>query len=74
MDEPKINWNEVVKKEERGLDSANLGEVQGLDQGLIVTKRGLVDKHTFYFLVDRFDGETLFLKVTDKDAGKYEGR
>jgi hypothetical protein len=49
----------------------------GLEQGLIVTKRGLVGKHSYYFpqiLVDRFDGQTLFLKVTDKDASKYEGR
>ncbi|MDP9306601.1 MAG: hypothetical protein M3O68_09700 [Thermoproteota archaeon] len=64
----------MVKKEARGLDNANLGEVQGLEQGLIVTKRGLVEKHTFYFpqiLVGRFDGQTLFLKVTDVDAGKY---
>jgi hypothetical protein len=77
MNESNINWNDVIKKEERGLDNADLGEVQGLEQGLIVTKRGLVDKHIFYFpqiLVDRFDGQTLFLKVTDVDAAKYEGR
>jgi hypothetical protein len=70
MTELKINWNDIVKKEARGLDNADLGEVQGLEQGLIVTKRGLVDKHTFYFpqiLVDRFDGQTLYLKVTDND-------
>ncbi len=77
MNELNINWNEVIKKEARGLDAADLGEVQGLEQGLIVTKRGLVDKHIYYFpqiLVDQFDGQTLFLKVTDTDAGKYEGR
>jgi hypothetical protein len=65
MTELNINWNEVVNKEARGLDATDLGEVQGLEQGLIVTKRGLVDKRTFYFpqiLVDRFDGQTLFLK------------
>jgi hypothetical protein len=59
------------------LDNADLGEVQGLEQGLIVTKGGLVEKYTYYFpqiLVDRFDGQILFLKITDKDAGKYEGR
>lgn len=47
------------------------------EQGLIVTKRGLVERHTYYFpqvLVDRFDGQTLFLKITAKDAAKYEGR
>jgi hypothetical protein len=42
------------------------------EQGLIVTKRGLVNKYTYYFpqiTVDRFDGQKLLLKVTDKDAG-----
>ena len=76
MTELDINRNDVVKKEARGLDNADLGEVQGLEQDLIVTKRGLVKKHTYYFpqiLVDRFDGQILFLKITDKDEGKYEG-
>ena len=77
MTELNINWNDVVKKEARGLDNADLGEVQLLEQDLIVTKRGLVEKHTYYLpqiLVDRFDGQILFLKIKDKDAGKYEGR
>jgi hypothetical protein len=77
MNEFNINWIDVIKKEARGLDNADLGEVQRLEQGLIVTKRDFVEKHTFYFpqvLVDRFDGQILFLKITDKDAGKYEGR
>ena len=37
----------MLRKEALGLDNADLGEVQGLEQGLIVTKRGLVDKHAF---------------------------
>ena len=37
MKESNINWNDVIKKETRGLDGANLGEVQGLEQVLIVT-------------------------------------
>jgi hypothetical protein len=34
-------------------------------------------RNILYFpqvLVDRFDGQILFLKITDKDSGKYEGR
>ncbi|HEX9318923.1 MAG TPA: hypothetical protein VF884_08310 [Nitrososphaeraceae archaeon] len=57
------------------MDNADLGEVQGVEQGFIVTRRGLVDKHTYYFpkiLVNKFDGKTLFLKVTDKDLAEQE--
>ncbi len=74
MTQLNIDWNDVIKKEARGLDDADLGEVQGLEQGLIVTKRGLVNKQTLYFpeiLVDRFDGSTSYLKVTGSDAEKY---
>ncbi len=76
MSKLNIDWNDVIKKEARGLDDADLGEVQGLEQGFIVTKRGLVDKHTFYFpkiLVDRYDGHKLFLKVTERDLEEYKG-
>ena len=77
MNELNIDWDDVLKKEALELDDADLGEFKGLEQRLIVTKRGLVDKHTFYFpqiLIDRFYGQTLFLKIADKDAGKYECR
>jgi hypothetical protein len=33
MTELNVNWNDVIKKEARGLDNADLGEVQGLEQG-----------------------------------------
>jgi hypothetical protein len=40
-----IDWNEVVKKEARGIDDADLGEVQ-----LIMgdTEKGIADKDRFY--------------------------
>lgn len=31
MNELNINWNDVIKKEARGLYAADLGEVQGLE-------------------------------------------
>jgi hypothetical protein len=37
MNELNINWDDVIKKEARGLDNTDLVEVQGLEQGLIVT-------------------------------------
>lgn len=65
MSELNINWSDVVKK----------GEVQDVEQGFVATRRGLPDKHSYFFpkvLVNRFDGKTLFLKVTDKDLKKFQ--
>jgi hypothetical protein len=42
MNELKINWNDVIKKEARGLDNADLG--------LCVTTKGLVDNIHSIFL------------------------
>jgi hypothetical protein len=69
----KIEPDDFVKKEARGLQNADLGEVQSFEEGLIVTKKGL--GHTYYFpkvLMDRFDGKTLFLRVAEADLEKYE--
>ena len=34
-----IEWNDVIKKEARGLNNADLGEVQGVSNGFVVTQR-----------------------------------
>jgi hypothetical protein len=43
------NWNEVIKKEVRGLDDADLGEVQEVNQTIIVTEKGSLSKESCIF-------------------------
>ena len=53
------NWDEILKKEARGLDDYDLGEVQDLNEQFVETKRGVVDKDKFYLpreKVVKFDG------------------
>ena len=38
------NWDDVMKKEARGIDDYDLGEIHDLDADTVVTKRGIVDK------------------------------
>ncbi|MFL6419228.1 MAG: hypothetical protein ACJ71P_07430 [Nitrososphaeraceae archaeon] len=45
-DSNNIDWNEVVKKEARGIDDADFGEVQ-LTIGDTVITKGIVDKDRF---------------------------
>jgi hypothetical protein len=69
-----INWEEVVKKKARGLDDADLGEVQEVHPGIVVIKKGIADKDRFYFpqtLVDRYDGYTLLFKISKTEAEAY---
>jgi hypothetical protein len=66
-----INWNDVIKKEARGLNDADLGEVQEVTQDNVITKSGVVDKETYCIpksLVEGYDGHNLLFRVTKEEA------
>lgn len=54
----KIDWEKVIKKEARGIDDYDLGEVQEINEQHVITKKGAVDRNEFYLprnKVNRFD-------------------
>ncbi|MER5176259.1 MAG: hypothetical protein ABJB76_01305 [Candidatus Nitrosocosmicus sp.] len=66
-----INWTEALKKEARGIDEADFGEVQEITLHYILTERGIINKDKFYLprdLVDRFDGDKLIFNISEGDA------
>jgi len=66
-----IEWNEIVKKEARGINDFDLGEVQEIQDDVVVTQKGVLDKDKFYLpknVVDRFDGHNVWFKITKEDA------
>ena len=70
-----IDWTKVVKKEARGLDDYDLGEVQEVDEEHVITKKGVVDKDKYYLprnKVNRFDGDKLWFEVTKDEAKTYK--
>jgi hypothetical protein len=69
-----INWNEIIKKEARGINDFDLGEVQEIQNDVVVTQKGILDKDKFYLaknMVDRFDGQNVWFKITKEDAEVY---
>jgi len=70
-----IVWDDVIKKEARGLDDYDLGEVQEVDEEYVITKRGVVDKDRFYLprnKVSQFDGNKLWFEVSKDEARLYK--
>jgi uncharacterized protein (TIGR02271 family) len=66
-----IDWNLVVKKEARGTDDYDLGEVQEVTADNILTQKGIVEKKWFQIpkqLALGFDGDMLTLNVTEEQA------
>ena len=71
----KIDWNNVIKKEARGLDDYDLGEVQEVNNQFVITKKGVVDKDRFYIPRDKaskFDGDKLWFEVTKDESKVYK--
>jgi hypothetical protein len=70
-----IDWDKIIKKEARGLDNYDLGEVQELNEEFVVTKRGVVDKDKFYLprsKVAKFDGDKVWFTVTKDESKAYK--
>jgi hypothetical protein len=69
-----INWSDVIKKEARGINDYDLGEVQEISEDYVITERGMVDKTRFMIpkiSVSNFDGHNLRFNVSEEDASKY---
>ena len=71
-----FNSKDIIKKEARGLgDDTDFGEVQEILGEFIITQKGTVDKERYYFpksLVERFDGDTVYFKVTKEEAKPHK--
>jgi uncharacterized protein (TIGR02271 family) len=66
-----IDWNDVIKKEARGINDADLGEVQEVDEDYIITEKGTINKEKFYLpksIPHGFNGHVLLFNITEKEA------
>src|SRR5919202_1954163 len=65
------HWNEVIKKEVRGRNDANLGEVMEVKDDIVVTEKGTLNKEKFYLpksIPHGFNGHTLLFDITEGEA------
>ena len=43
-----IDWDDVIKKEARGINDEDLGEVQEVTQDYVMVQKGLINKEKLY--------------------------
>jgi hypothetical protein len=71
-----IDWMDVIKKEARGLNDADFGEVQEVSNGLVLTQRGIVNRELFSIpqsVVESYDGKVLRFNISEVEAvDKYK--
>jgi uncharacterized protein (TIGR02271 family) len=66
-----IDWSDVIKKEARGTNDEDLGEVQEVAENYILVQRGIINKDKFYIpkdMVESYDGELLRFSISEEDA------
>ena len=71
----KINWNDVIKKETRGNNYEDLGEVQEVKDNYVIIQRGTINKEKFYIPKDQaesYDGDVLKFKFSEQELSKYQ--
>src|SRR3954470_4597848 len=71
-----IDWNEVIKKEARGLKNEHLGEVHEVTNGYVLVQKGLIHKEKFYIpqdQVESYDGHVLRFKISADEINRYAG-
>ena len=72
-----INWNDVIKKEARGLNDEDFGEVQEVSNGYVFVQKGIINKDKFFIpqeKVESYDGDILRFGISlDEVKSTYQG-
>ena len=70
-----IDWNDVIKKEVRGTNDEDFGEVQDLQGNYVLVQKGPINKEKFYIPKDRaesYDGDVLRFRISEQDLIQYQ--
>ena len=75
--EQDIDWDDVIKKEARGINDEDLGEVQEVGDTYVMVQKGLINKEKYYVPqneVESYDGNILRFKLSEEEIkSKYSG-
>jgi hypothetical protein len=65
-----IDWNDVIKREARGINNEDFGKVQDIEGDYVLVKRGIINKKQFYLPKDQaesYDGTILKFRLSEYD-------
>jgi hypothetical protein len=65
-----IPWNEVIKKEARGINDEDFGKVQEIQGNYVLIQRGIIKTEIFYIPKDQaesYDGNILNFRISESD-------
>src|SRR3954464_13606894 len=65
-----IDWGDTIKKEARGSNDEDLGEVQEVTDGYVLVQRGMINKEKFYIPQDQVEssgGSVLGVRISEEE-------
>ena len=75
MSSNNIDWNDVIKKEARGNDDEDFGEVQDIQDNYVLVQKGIINKEKFYIPKDKaesYDGDVLRFRFSKEELSQYQ--
>ena len=75
MNSNEIDWNNIIKKEVRGLNNEDFGEVKDIQGNYLIVERGTINKEKFYFpkeQVENYDGNILKIRLVEFELINYQ--
>jgi uncharacterized protein (TIGR02271 family) len=70
-DNDNIDWDDVIKKEARGSEDEDLGEVKETGQDYVLVQKGMINKEKFYIpknMVESYDGSVLRFNLSKEEV------
>lgn len=70
-----IKWNDVIKKEARGINDEDFGEVQEIQGNYVLVKKGMINKEKFYIpkdQADSYDGNVIKFRFSEQDLSQFQ--
>jgi hypothetical protein len=63
-----IDWNQTIKKEARGINNEDFGEVQDIQSNYVLVQKGIINKEIYYIPKNRaesYDGNVLKFRISE---------
>ena len=70
-----IDWNDVIKKEARGNNDEDFGEVQDIQGNYVLVQKGIINKEKFYIPKDQaesYDGDVLKFRFSEQELNQFQ--
>ena len=69
-----IEWNDVIKKEARGINDEDFGEVQEIQGNYVLVQKGMINKEKFYIpkeQAESYDGDVIKFRISEQDLSQF---